>query len=258
MGKLRLAGAMTVLLLAVASPARAGDRELKTVESATEAVRGLAAIPLKGIPQSLLQDAAGVAVIPHVVKAALVVDREFGRGVILAHQPDGQWSNPVFVTLKGHGVGGEAGIEATELVLVFKTKKSLDRALRGKLTLGSDVAVAAGPVGRDTEVARDRRLKAEVFSYSRSRGLFVGVSLEGNKLHVDEGANEDFYHVRGGRAADVLGLTGVPIPAAVLPLQEQLTRLSMPSAPPAPVVPAPVVPAPPPVILVPAPPPIPR
>ncbi|HEX5269592.1 MAG TPA: lipid-binding SYLF domain-containing protein [Gemmataceae bacterium] len=235
--------AVSLMLTVLAVPSWAIERELKTVESATEAVRELAAIPLKGIPQSLLQDAVGVAIVPHAVKTALVLEREFGRGVILTHEPNGLWSNPVFVTLRGRGIGGEAGIEKTDLVLVFKSHKALDRALKGKLTLGSDVAVAVGPVGRDAEVGR---LKADVFSYSRSRGLFVGVSVEGAKLNVDEGANEDVYRIRGGRADDVLASPGIPVPLAVQTLKDQLLRLSMPGV------------APPQVIVVPEPPPVPR
>jgi lipid-binding SYLF domain-containing protein len=237
--------AAALMLLPVAAPPPAGERELRTVESATEAIRELAGIPLKGLPRALLQDAAGVAIFPQVRKAAFIVDRETGRGVILPHDPDGRWGSPLFATLQGHGIGGEVGIETTDLVLVFKTRKSLDRALRGQLTLGGEVAVAAGPLGRETEVASDRPLKAEIYSYSRSRGLFVGVSLEGARLRVDEAANEAFYHVRGGHVADVLSLRGVPVPSPVEALKDQLTRLSSPATPP----PAPaviVVPGPPP------------
>jgi lipid-binding SYLF domain-containing protein len=242
----RLSLTVSLLLLPLtAAPSSATDRELKTVESATEAVRELAGIPLKGIPRWLLQDAAGVAILPQVRKAAFIVDRQTGRGVIVPHDPDGRWGNPLFVSLEGRGIGGEVGIEKTDLVLVFKTRNSLDLALRGQLALGGDVAVAAGPVGRDTEVAADRRLKADIYSYSRSRGLFVGVSLQGARLLVEEGANEAFYHVRGGHAADILSLRGVPVPAAVEALKDQLTKLCCPPPPP----PAPaviVVPAPPP------------
>jgi lipid-binding SYLF domain-containing protein len=225
-----------VLLPLAAAPLRAGDRELRTVESASEAIHEFGGIPLRGIPESLLQDAAGVAIVPQVRKAVLVVDRETGRGVILSHDPDSRWGNPLFVTLKGHGIGGEVGLEKTDLVLVFKTRKSLDSALQGKLTLGGDVAVAARPLGRETEVASDRRLKADVYSYSRSRGLFLGVSLEGARLTMDECANEEFYYVRGGRAADVMSLRGVPLSAPAEALKAQLTALCLPASPPTPAV----------------------
>ncbi len=219
----------TVLVLALAAaPLHDGGRETKTVEAAAAALGGLADIPLKGIPNSLVHDAAGVAIIPHAVRAGLIVDGRFGRGVLLLHEPDGRWSNPIFIALEGGGVGGQAGIESAELVLVFKTRKSLDRALRGKLTLGGDVAVAAGPLGRDAEIGSDRLLRTEIFSYSRSHGLFAGVSLEGASLHVDARANEAFYGCRGGRPADVLAHRGAPL-ASVEALRAELTALSAPA-----------------------------
>jgi lipid-binding SYLF domain-containing protein len=224
---------LIILSLFATGTAWGSARELKTVESATEAVHALANIPLKGIPRSLLEDAAGVAVIPHVVKFALIVDHAFGHGVVCVHEADGRWSNPVFVTFQGRGIGGEAGIESTDLVLVFKTKKSLDLALKGKLTLGGDAAVAAGPIGRESEKASDRPLKADIYTYSRSRGLYAGISLEGSRLHMDEESNEAFYCVRGGHATDVLALSGVPIPVAAVKLTEELLKLSL-APPPAP------------------------
>ncbi len=233
-------GASLVLLILAGPSLRAGGVELRTVESATEVARAFAAIPLRGIPRSLLHDAAGVAIIPHVVKAGLLVDGRFGRGVILVHEPDGTWSNPIFVALTGGGIGGQIGVEATDLVLVFKTGKSLDRALRGKLTLGGDVTVAAGPLGREAEIATDRRLpKAEIFSYSRSRGLFAGVSVEGARLHVDGHANEGFYHIRGCQPADVRARRGLAVAAAAVQLRDELTRLSTPPTPPVILVPQP-------------------
>jgi lipid-binding SYLF domain-containing protein len=249
-------GATALLLMLAAASAQAGPGEHaitlartlptwpwgsrtyehKTVEDAARTIKALSEIPLKGIPHALLHEAAGVAIIPGVVKAGLLVDGRFGRGVILRHEPDGNWSNPVFVTLSGGGVGGQVGIEETDLVLVFTTKKSLERALRGKLALGTDVTVAAGFIGRDAEAATDRGLKAEIYSYSRSRGLFAGVSVEGSKLHVDGSANDAFYGLRGCRLEDVMA------PHRELAEEEHLKReLLLASSPPSPIV---VVPAP--------------
>jgi lipid-binding SYLF domain-containing protein len=177
-----------------------------------------------------LHDATAVAIFPHVVKAGLVVDGRFGHGVILVHEPDGHWSDPLFVTLEGGGIGGLAGVEATELVLVFKTEKSLNRALRGKLTLGGDVTVAAGPLGRESEVAGDGGLRAEIYSYSRSHGLFAGVSLEGAGIKAENHANATFYGLHEGRYDQVLSRRENPIPAAEA-LKIELMRLSAPPAP---------------------------
>jgi len=234
-----------LLFALAASPLWAGDRELKTVTEATEVVKQFATIPLHCIPPHLLHEAAGVAVLPNVVKAGLLVDGQFGRGVALVRQPDGSWSNPTFMTMKGLGVGGQAGVESTDLVLVFKTRNSVDRVLLGKrkLTLGADVAVAAGPVGRDAEVATDAILKAEILSYSRSRGLFVGVSLEGASLRVDREANESFYGVPGGRPAEGQTHAGVE---AIQGLHAELLRVSTPPAAVIPVTPIHGPPPPPP------------
>ncbi len=165
--------ALLLLFTVVIAPLYARGREVKTVEQAAEVVQGLSVIPW-----GMLHEAAGVAIIPRAVKAALVLDGEFGRGVVVVHEPDGRWSNPIFVTLKSSGVGGQVGIESTDLVLVFMTRKALDRALQGRLTLGEDVALAAGPLGRDAKIAHEGRVKADIYSYSHSRGLFAGVSLE--------------------------------------------------------------------------------
>ena len=242
MTKIRiLLGASLAALALAAAPVRAHDRERDTVESAADAVEGLSDIQLRGIPPALLHDAAGVAVIPDVVKVGLVIAGRFGRGVVLAHQADGGWSNPVFLTLAGGGVGWQAGVQSTDAVLVFKTRESLDRLLNGKdkFTLGGNVAVAAGPLGRQAEADTDVRLKAEIYSYSRSRGLFAGVSLEGAGLLVDHDANEAFYGVRNGRAAEVLALPGSDA-AEVFRLKDRLMRLAgaIP-APPPPVIYAP-------------------
>jgi len=247
-------------------PLRAAGRESATVASATEVLRDLTALPMEGIPPALLQDAKGVAIIPHVIKAGFVVGGRYGRGVVLLRQPDGAWSSPVFVTLVGGDVGFQAGVQSTDIVLVFRTTRGLDRILSGrdKLTLGADLAVAAGPVGRQAEAGTDARLRAEIYSYSRSRGLFAGVSLEGAGILMDRGGNEDYYRVAGGQPTPILTPGAVPVPAEVVGLQQTLTGLSTPLAPapviysPQPIVPPPVM-GPPPLPPVPPPPaPLPR
>jgi lipid-binding SYLF domain-containing protein len=254
-----LAASVLLLSLLAAAPHKPASHELRTVELAGETIHALSAIPLRGIPHVLLRDAAGVAIIPHVVKAGLVIGGRFGHGVILMHEPGKRWSNPVFVTLSGKSIGGQVGIESTDLVLVFKTRKSLDRALRGKLTLGADVTVAAGPLGREAEAASDRLLRAEIYSYSRSRGLFAGVALEGARIQVDAHGNEAFYGLHGGRWEDVCAFRGAQH-GSVASLKDQLYNLGTPpTPPPPPPPPARIVPArtppplpPPPLVPVPA------
>jgi lipid-binding SYLF domain-containing protein len=225
---------------------RADPPEATTLEKSIEVLRANAAIPLKSISPAVLRQAKGVAIIPHVVKAGLVVDHEFGRGVMVLRNPDGSWSDPIFVTIEGSGVGAEVGVESTDLVLVFKNPASLERVIKGKgkLTLGTDASVAAGPLGRDAEVATDKLLKADVYSYSRSRGLFAGVALEGARLRVDGHANEAFYKMRGFQPQDVMTRRFAVVPA-VETLKAELNRLSGQS------VEIPVVPMVPPAVFVP-------
>jgi lipid-binding SYLF domain-containing protein len=240
-------GASLLLLSLAAAPLRAGGREAATVDAAADAVAAFSDLSLKGIPPALMRDAQGVAVIPNVVKAGFVVGGRFGRGVVLVRQPGGGWSNPVFVTLAGGGVGWQVGVQSTDVILVFKTRDGLDRILqgKGKLTLGGDVGVAAGPVGRQAEAATDGQLKAEIYSYSRSRGLFAGVSLEGAGLVVDADADAAFYGPRCGRPADILSLPGVTAPEVGC-LKGRLDELTGGPAPPALSVPLPTTPPPPP------------
>lgn len=225
--------AILVLFSLAAAPLFARGREVKTVESAAHVVQGLSVIPW-----GLLHESAGIVVIPHAFKAALVLDEEFGRGVVVYHEPNGRWSNPVFVNLKGGGVGGQVGLESTDLVLIFMTRKALDRALQGHLTLGEDFSLAAGPIGRDVQIAHEGRLKADIYSYSRSRGLFAGVSLGRTRLRIDANANKAFYGCREGSPAEVFAYRGAPV-AAVETLKARLLGLQPaamvpPVAPPRP------------------------
>ncbi|MFO0796297.1 MAG: lipid-binding SYLF domain-containing protein [Gemmataceae bacterium] len=165
----------------------------ETLTSATTVLAELSRIPDKSIPPALLADAKGVVVIPRVVKAGFIVAGSGGHGVALARTAD-SWADPVFVNFGGGSVGFQAGVETTDVVLVFRDQKSLDKVLEGKakLTLGVDAGVAAGPVGRQAMAATDLPLRAEVLSYSRSRGLFAGVALDGSVIRPDPGTNAEY------------------------------------------------------------------
>lgn len=191
--RIRFLTAIYVITSLFAATASAATKEEKRVADATDVVDQLLRIPEKGIPPSLLARAHGIAVIPNMIKAGFVVGGRHGRGVLVVRQPDNSWSNPAFVRLTGGSVGWQAGAQSTDIILVFKTRKSVDGITNGKLTLGADASVAAGPVGRHTEVATDIKFQSEVYSYSRSRGLFAGVALEGAGLTMDRKANAAFY-----------------------------------------------------------------
>lgn len=190
--------------------------------SSSEVLDALQAIPLRCIPPALMRDAQGVAVIPHVIKVGFAVGGRFGQGVVFGRCPDGTWGNPMFINLTGGSFGWQIGVESTDVVLVFKTKRSYQRLIEGKskLTLGADVAVAAGPVGRQAEAGTDVKLQAEIFSYSRSRGLFLGVSLEGAALTPNGRAN--------------LAFTQRPRPEDLMAVSKLKTQLAVMSGLPAP------------------------
>ncbi len=190
----------TVLVLSallLAWPASAATREEKRVADAADVIDQLSRIPEKMIPPSLLSRAYAVAVIPDVVKAGFGLGARRGKGVIVVRQNDNSWSNPAFITLTGGSVGWQAGVQSTDVILVFKTRKGVTDIENGKLTLGADASIAAGPVGRRAEIATDIEFEAEVMSYSRSRGLFAGVAFEGAGITMDRKANAAFYNASG-------------------------------------------------------------
>lgn len=189
----RVTATLFLCALIVTSASFAATREEKRVADAAEVVDQLLRIPEKTIPPSLLARAYAVAVVPDVVKAAFGLGARRGKGILVVRQDDDSWSNPAFVTLTGGSVGWQIGAQSTDIILVFKSRKGVDGIANGKLTLGADASVAAGPVGRHTSFATDVTLKAEVFSYSRSRGLFAGVALEGAGVTMDRKANAAFY-----------------------------------------------------------------
>ncbi len=192
-------GLLLVAGLLLSPPAQSSELD-KKLDEATEVVNTFHAIPEQGIPTALLKRAYAIAVIPDMIKAGFVVAGRHGRGVISTRTDTG-WSDPAFIKLTGGSIGWQAGVQAADLVLVFTNKRGVENLSRGKFTLGADAAVAAGPLGRNTSAATDHRLKAEVYSYSRARGLFAGVSIQGASLRMDHNANASYY-VRPGITPD--------------------------------------------------------
>ncbi len=181
-----------MLCAGLVGPAGAAE-EAEKINAATDVFKEIMSIPDKGIPQTLLRNAYAIAIIPAVVKVGFVVGGRYGKGVLMVRTGGGEWSNPSFITFTGGGIGWQIGAQSSDVILVFKTKRSVEGIRRGAFTLGVDAAAAAGPVGRNAEAATDAQLKAEIYSYARSRGLFAGVSLEGAALRIDGKANVAFY-----------------------------------------------------------------
>jgi lipid-binding SYLF domain-containing protein len=191
--RIRLPFSVIFLSFAVAMPAAAATPEEERVAAATDVIDQLLQIPEQSVPDVLLSRAYAIAVIPNVIKIGFGLGARRGKGLLVVRQANGTWSNPAFVTLTGGSFGWQIGAQSTDIILVFKTREGVDNISRGKLTLGADASIAAGPVGRHTGVATDIEFQAEVFSYSRSRGLFAGVALEGAGVTMDRAANAAFY-----------------------------------------------------------------
>ncbi|PYF74411.1 lipid-binding SYLF domain-containing protein [Pedobacter nutrimenti] len=170
----------------------AQSSEEKKIGDATVVLSDFAKMK-ESIPAELLEVTQGIIIVPKLINAGFVVGGKRGKGVAMVKKADGSWSNPVFVTMTGGSIGFQIGVQAVDLVLVFKHSNSLTDIKKSSFTLGGDLSVAAGPVGRNSTASTDYKLDAEVYSYSRSKGLFAGISLNGAALAIDEKANKELY-----------------------------------------------------------------
>ena len=200
----RMLGVLAAALFAVVAqrPALAQAREEAKLLVAAEVLDQLRAQRDQAIPERLLQRAYGVAVIPSVAKVALVLGGRRGSGVLVVRDSRGRFTNPLFVNLTGGSVGWQIGAQETDIVLVFTTRRGVEGIADGKLTLGAGASAAAGPVGRQAEVAAG--VNAEVFAYSRARGLFAGVALDGTAITMDDKSNGRFYDKRGVLPSEIM------------------------------------------------------
>ncbi len=212
--KIRLiAAALAVALLAAGPvPARAADPH-KKIDDAVRVLEEMMKESDKSIPAGLIAECAAIAVIPDVIKAGFIIGGRHGKGVLLVRTPSGGWGDPAFIDLKGGSLGWQAGVQSADIVLVFRTPRGVENIAEGKFTLGADAGIAAGPLGRQAEASTDSAFKAEILSYSRSRGLYAGLSLQGSSLQEDRKANKEFY---GGATTmkDILAGRAGTAPAA--------------------------------------------
>jgi len=200
--KKALASAVSALLVGIlialpATPVRADDqiKDQDRIKSAGVTLTEILNVP-DSIPQDLLDRADCVVVFPSVLKAAFVVGASYGRGVMSCRRGanfNGAWSAPTMMALEGGSFGFQAGAEATDFVLLVMNDRGANGILASKVKLGGDASVAAGPIGRDASAETDATLRAEILSYSRARGVFAGVSLEGSTIRPDNDANERIY-----------------------------------------------------------------
>jgi lipid-binding SYLF domain-containing protein len=197
------------------APVRADDKahDDGRLENAGQVMKEIINIP-DDIPQSVLDKAYCIIVLPSVLKAAFIVGANYGRGAMTCRSGDdfqGPWGAPTMMALEGGSVGFQIGGQATDFVLLVMNRDGASSILSSKVKLGGDASAAAGPVGRDTEADTDVAMRAEVLTYSRARGLFAGISLEGSTLRADNDANERIYG-RKIPSKDVALHGAVPIP----------------------------------------------
>ena len=180
-------------------PARSDDeREAKSKEAAAQSVKAakvfdaIMQAPDKGIPQDLIARAKAIVVFPQVIKASFVIGGEGGRGVV-SHRTSAGWSDPVFFRGGGGSFGPQIGVTATDFVLLFMNDEAVEWLMKDKFVLGTDAGIAAGPVGREAGAGTDVLMHAEILSYSRSRGLFAGISLKGVVVRPEDDLNQAVY-----------------------------------------------------------------
>ncbi len=161
------------------------------------------AIPEEQIPPQLFKKAKAVAIVPNMIRAGFVVGARYGRGVVLFKKRDGSWSNPIFIQVYGGSLGWQIGLQSIDVVLFFMRNGFMQELANRKITLGIDLGISVGPVGRNALAATDVKLNAEVYSYSRSKGAFIGVALAGTDIELDQEYNQRFYGSNYIRQADI-------------------------------------------------------
>src|ERR1051326_3813872 len=220
-----------VVVFALTNPVAAQQpkhpAEVDRAAEATNVLNEIMNIPENAIPEELMARAHGIAVIPHVVKGAFGIGGQWGKGLMSQRSENGSWSTPAFIEISGGSFGLQIGVQANDIVLVFTDESGLKGLLKGKVKLGADASATAGPVGRNAEVGTDVLLRSGVFAYSRSKGLFAGISLAGSVIGMDDNANRKIYgnNVTG---EDILLGKAVRTNSVVQPFVAELQMVSPP------------------------------
>ena len=217
------AAAVCLVVFLHAQPrAQKDDGDAKRVRDAATVFDEIMAAEDKAVPTAILNKATGIAIFPGTVKGGFIVGGMRGRGILSGRGPNG-WSSPAFLTLTGGSFGLQIGGQAADIILVINGERGLENLVSNQFKIGADAALAAGPVGRDAQAATDVQLRAQILSYSRARGLFAGVTIDGSTIRPDIDANERFYGKRLTTKQIVFeGQAGSP--GAISPWREALTR----------------------------------
>ncbi len=208
-------------------------QELQTVNASRNTLDQFCGLQIESIPQGMLAQAEGIAIFPNMIKGGFIFAGNYGKGVLMVRNADRSWSPPAMCAMGGGSLGFQVGVQAADIVLVFATPQSLQNLLQGnKVTLGADASVALGPIGRQANAGTDARLGAEIYSYARSRGLFLGVSVSGADISIDNDANAKLYGRFGVTPSDVFNNRGLAIRPEVVQLVVDLnTRSAVPVQP---------------------------
>ena len=195
----------------------ASESAATRLKTSAEVLTEVMAAPDKGIPQELLENSECVVIVPGMKKGAFIVGGNYGRGFMLCRQPSGTgWSAPAGVKVEGGSVGFQIGGSETDVIMLVMNKRGAEKLLSSKFTLGADASVAAGPVGRTSSADTDLKMTAEILTYSRSRGVFAGVSLDGATLRPDDDSNVELYPTKPTNKEIVMGKTEAPAAASQL------------------------------------------
>ena len=220
-----------VVVFALTNPVTAQDdrnsSEAKRAAEASEVLGEIMNIPENSIPEELMARAHGIAVIPHVVKGAFGLGGQWGKGLMSQRHENGSWSAPAYMQIGGGSFGLQIGVQASDIVLIFTDEEGLQGILKGKLKLGADASATAGPVGRKAEVGTDVLLRSAVFAYSRSKGLFAGISLDGSVISIDDSSNRKVYG-KNATGEQILLSQAVRSNATVAPFVAALEKFSPP------------------------------
>jgi len=202
------------------------SKEVERVENSLQVFKELVDLPEEGIPPALLSRAEAIAVIPGFWNAAWVIGGRHGKGVIMVRKGPKDWSYPSFISMTGGSVGFQIGVQKADIILVFKDKRSAKTIADGKFTLGAGASVVAGPIGRKAEADTDIKFEAEIYSYSKSKGLFAGISVEGASLSIDTDANAKFYRSFDLTAEEILSKDEIASPTIAKELIEIVTHFA--------------------------------
>jgi lipid-binding SYLF domain-containing protein len=216
-GRLSVCALAALIVLAPSTRLGAQSDEADRVKESATVLSEIMGAADSAIPTSVLGKAEGIAIFPGTIRGGFILGAERGRGILSARDPMTRaWSPPAFLTITGGSIGLQIGVRATDLVLVIQNRRGLENLVRNEFKIGAGAAVTGGPVGRDAQAATDIQLRAEILSYSRSRGLFAGATLEGSTIRQDQDANGRFY---GGKLTtrDVVfdGKAKAPEPSVV-------------------------------------------